>query len=149
MKRLLFTSIFTAIISLVLGNYIFSSYKKTVENLITASGSSEKVYMLLYGSYNSKEKVDNILLDNYILEEENGFYKVYVGVSLSLENSNKIKEIYKESGNSIYIKERYISSLEFIDYLNNSEQNFSELSKERILGIEDNIINKYKEIFNE
>lgn len=149
MKRLLFTSIFTVIISLVLGNYIFSSYKKTVENLITASGSSEKVYMLLYGSYNSKEKVDNILLDNYILEEENGFYKVYVGVSLSLENSNKIKEIYKDLGNSIYIKERYISSLEFIDYLNNSEQNFSELSKERILGIEDNIINKYKEIFNE
>ena len=105
--------------------------------------------MLLYGSYNSKEKVDNLSLDNYILENENGFYKVYVGVNFSLENANKIKEIYKEKGNIIYVREKEISNLEFIDYMQNNEIDFSNLDKKEILSIEKNIIDKYKEIFNE
>lgn len=149
MKRLLLTCLFTTIISLTFGNYIFSSYKDGVEKIISASTSNEKLYMLLYGSYNSKEKVDKLSLDNYILIEENGFYEVYVGVNLSLKNANKIREIYKELGNSIYVREKYISSLEFVDYMQNNEVDFSELSNDEILSIEIDIINKYKEIFNE
>ena len=149
MKKLLFTCIFAVTISLAFGNYIFSSYKSQVERIISSSLQSEKVYMLLYGSYNSKEKINKLSLNNYILIEEDGFYKVYVGVSTSLENSNKIKEIYKELGNSIYIREDNINNLEFIDYLYNKENNFSELSNDEILSIENDIINKYKEIFNE
>ena len=99
--------------------------------------------------YNNKQKVDNLSLDNYILSLENGFYKVYVGASFSLENSKKIKEIYKDLGNIIYIKEKNISNLEFIDYLQNNEVDFSNLTNTEILSIENNIINKYKEMFNE
>lgn len=149
MKKLLLTCLFTTILSIMFGNYIFISYKRTIENIISASMIEEKVYMLLYGSYNSKEKVDNLTLENYILENENGFYKVYVGVNFSLENANKIKEIYKEKGNIIYIREKNISSLPFIDFMQSNEVDFSNLDKEKILSIENNIINKYKEIFNE
>lgn len=149
MKKLITTCLFTIILSISFGTYIFSSYKKSIENIINASLVNEKVYMLLYGSYNSKEKVDKLTLENYILENENGFYKVYVGVNFSLENANKIKEIYKEKGNIIYIREKNISSLEFIDYLQSNDIDFSSLDKEEILSIENNIINKYKEIFNE
>ena len=149
MKRLLVMCSFTILISLAFGNYIFGIYKKSVENIISTSLSNEKVYMLLYGSYNNLEKVNKLSLDNYILINENGYYKVYVGVSMSLDNSNKIKGIYKDLGNSIYIKEKYISSLEFVDYLYNKEVDFSNLENEEILNIENDIINKYKEIFNE
>ena len=149
MKKLLLTCFLTATLSILFGTYIFSSYKKSIENIINASLINEKVYMLLYGSYNSKEKVDKLTLSNYILENENGFYKVYVGVNLSLENANKIKEIYKEKGNIIYIREKNISSLKFIDYLQSNDIDFNNLDKEEILSIENNIINKYKEIFNE
>ena len=149
MKRLILTCFFTTTISILFGTYIFSSYKKEVNNIISASSVTEKAYVLLYGSYNTKEKVDNLTLDNYILENENGFYKVYVGVNFSLENANKIKEIYKEKGNIIYIREKEISNLEFIDYMQNNEIDFSNLDKNEILSIEKNIINKYKELFNE
>ena len=149
MKRLLIMCSFTILISLIFGNYIFSVYKKSAENIISASLSNEKVYMLLYGSYNSLEKVDKLSLDNYILINENGYYKVYVGISMSLDNSNKIKGIYKDLGNSIYIKEKYISNLEFVDYIYNKEVDFSNLTNEEILSIENDIIDKYKEIFNE
>ena len=149
MKKLLITCLFTAIISYSFGSYIFNSYKRGVENIISASTLTEKVYMLLYGSYNSKEKVDKLDIDNYILIEEDGFYKVYVGVSLSLENSNKIKEIYKVLGNSIYIREKSINNFEFIEYMMSYEKDFSDLSTEEVLSIEKNIINKYKELINE
>jgi len=149
MKKLLITCLFTAIISYSFGNYIFNTYKKAAENIISASTLTENVYMLLYGSYNSKEKVDKLNLEDYILIEEEGFYKVYVGVSLSLENSNKIKEIYKVLGNSIYIREKSINNFEFIEYLMSSEKDFSNLTNEEILSIEKNIINKYKELLNE
>lgn len=149
MKRLFLTCFFTTTLSIAFGSYIFSSYKKEVENIIKASLATEKVYMLLYGSYNSKEKVDKLTIENYILEEENGFYKVYVGVSKSLENANILKEIYKEKGNIIYVREKDISSLEFIDYMQNNDIDFNNLSNDEILSIEKNIINKYKEIFNE
>lgn len=149
MKKFITTCLFTTILSISFGTYIFSSYKKSIENIINASLVNEKVYMLLYGSYNSKEKVDKLTLKNYILEIENGFYKVYAGVNFSLENANKIKEIYKEKGNIIYIREKTISNLEFIDFMQNNEIDFNKLDKEEILSVENNIINKYKEIFNE
>lgn len=147
MKKLLYTCLFTIIISVLFGNYIFSSYKSSIEKIINASTSSEKIYMLLYGSYNSLDKVKNIDLDNYILEEENGFYKVYVGITKKEENSKILKEIYKEKGNIIYVREKYISNLELIDYIMNNENNFDNISNEEILSIENNIINKYKELY--
>ncbi len=147
MKKLLYTCLFTIIISVLFGNYIFSSYKSSIEKIVNASISSEKIYMLLYGSYNSLDKVKNIDLDNYILEEENGFYKVYVGITKKEENSKKLKEIYKEKGNIIYVREKYISNLELIDYIMNNENNFDNISNEEILSIENNIINKYKELY--
>lgn len=147
MKKLLYTCLFTIIVSVLFGNYIFLSYKKSIEKIVNASISSEKIYMLLYGSYNSLDKVKNINLDNYILEEENGFYKVYVGITKNEENLKKLREIYKEKGNIIYVREKYISNLELIDYIMNSESNFDNISNEEILSIENNIINKYKEFY--
>lgn len=149
MKRLILTCFITTTLSVAFGSYIFSSYKNEVENIINASLVTENVYMLLYGSYNSKEKTDNLTLENYILEEENGFYKVYVGVTNSIENANILKEIYKEKGNIIYVREKNINNLEFMEYMQREDINFSNLNNDEILSIEKNIINKYKEIFNE
>ena len=54
-----------------------------------------------------------------------------------------------KNGNIIYIREKSINNLAFIDYINSNEKDFSNLNNEDILSIENNIINKYKEIFNE
>lgn len=149
MKKLLLTCLITALISYAFGNYMFSSYKKATENILAASNTTENVYMLLYGSYNSKEKIDNLKLDDYILVHDNNFYEVYVGVSLSLENAKRIKDVYKELGNIIYIREEVINNFEFIQYISSYENDFSNLSNNKILEIEKNIMKKYKELLNE
>lgn len=151
MKKLFLTLTITGLISFLFGNYIFSVYKKNLENAIkSVSSTYEKVYMLEYGSYKDKNKALNTNLDNYILETQDGFYKVYVGVTLNSELATKIKSIYKKLGNDIYIREKYISSLEFVDYLNNHEVLSDTSSNDEVLIMEEDIINKYKEyVLNE
>lgn len=146
MKRFLVICSISIFVSFISGEMIFNIYRKNLENTISVINEKEKVYMLLYGSYNSKEKVDNLNLDNYIVINNNGFYEVYVGISKKIENCEKIRGIYKKRGNNIYIREKEISNMEFIDYLNYID-NLNDKSDDEIINIEKNIINKYKELY--
>ena len=83
MKKLLITLLITSLISFLFGNYIFKVYIKNVKEIVKeASSIYDDVYMLLYGSYNTIEKAKKNNLNNYILKEEDGFYKVYIVLSL-------------------------------------------------------------------
>ena len=126
---------------------IFNVYLKNVKEAIeSVTNIYDDVYMLQYGSYNTIEKAKNNDLDNYILKEEDGYYRIYVGITLNEENAKKIKEVYKNKGKDIYIKEKNINSLEFVDYLNNKDISFNNISDDEILKIQNEIINKYKEL---
>lgn len=143
MKKLLLTLIITGFISFLFGNYIFTTYQNNINNILNVSKEYENIYMLLYGSYNSIDKVNNLNLDNYILEEESGYYKVYVGITFYEEDAKKIREIYRNIGNDIYIKEKLIDNLEFINYIKDIDFN---KTNEEILKLQKDIINKYKEV---
>lgn len=147
MKKLFIMCLISGFISIMFGNYIFNIYKSKLDDTLEVISTNEKVYMLLYGSYNSKEKVDNLKISDYLLEVDD-FYKVYIGITRTIENANTIKEIHKQLGNDIYIREKIINNLEFLDYLNYND-NYEKKSNEEILNIQKNIIKKYKELFNE
>ncbi len=147
MKKLFIMCLISGFISVMFGNYIFNIYKNKLDDTLEVISTNEKVYMLLYGSYNSKEKVDNLKISDYLLEVDD-FYKVYIGITRTIENANIIKEIHKQLGNDIYIREKIINNLEFLDYLNYND-NYEKKSNEEILNIQKNIIKKYKELFNE
>ena len=85
MKRFIYTFLFTTFISILFGFFIFGIYKKNITEVVMSS-SDINIYMLLYGSYNSKEKVDKLNIDDYLLIHDNNFYEVYVGISMSKEN---------------------------------------------------------------
>lgn len=147
MKKLLMILTITGLISFLFGNYIFNVYKVNMEEVIKKTSSTyEPIYMLLYGSYKNKDDAVNNGCDNYILIESGGYYKVYIGITRDIKIANKIEEIYKEFGNDIYIKENGVNSLEFIDYLIREESDLLNKSDKEILSIENNIINKYKEL---
>ena len=107
MKKFFLLCIFTSMISIISGTFVFNIYKNNIDETIAVMSTNEKVYMLLYGSYNSKDKVNKLSLDNYILENNNNFCEVYVGISKKLENAEKIRGIYKEMGNNIYKGKKY------------------------------------------
>lgn len=147
MKKFFITLLVTGLISFLFGNYIFRVYRKNIEEVIkSASSTYETIYMLQYGSYKDKEDAIGNKLDNYILEIEDGFYKIYVGATNSKENALKIKEFYKETGNDIYVKEKLINNLEFLDLLYSYDALMNNKDKNEILSIQNNIIDKYKEL---
>ncbi len=146
MKRFLITILFTTLVSILYGNIIFNVYKKNATNILEVMQSEEQVYAVLYGSYNSIDKVKNLKLNNYIIENEDGYYRVYVGISKNIENASKIREIYNKLGKGTYIRNIVVDSIDFIDYLNSIEFNLMDKSDDEILKIETDIINKYKEL---
>lgn len=147
MKKLFITLAITGLISFLFGNYIFKVYKSNLEEMIkSASSIYDKVYMIQYGSYKDKEKAINNNLSNYILQLEDGFYKIYIGVALNIETAEKVKKINKEMGNEVYIKEKFIDNLEFIEFLSNNEIGINEKTNDEILNIQNSIIDKYKEL---
>lgn len=145
MKRLIFICSFAAFISIIYGNFIFNIYKNNMEKVLETVSLDEKVYMILYGSYNSKDKI-NMNIKDYIVIENNNFYEVYVGITKDLENANKIKGVFKDLGNSVYIREKTINNLEFIDYLDSMDVDLAKKTNDEILKLEKNILLKYKEL---
>lgn len=148
MKKLFITLLVTGLISYLFGNYIFTTYKKNLENVVKrVSSTYETVYMLQYGSYKNREKaLDNDLEVSYILEKEDGFYKIYIGVTKNLEIANKIRGIYKKTGNDIYIKEKLINDIEFLSFLENYDETILKSNDEETINVENDVINKYKEL---
>lgn len=143
MKKL-FTLLFLSMfISIILGNYIFTSYKSNMESII-ASSSYEDIYMILYGSYNNKSKVDGLNIDNYILKKEGNYYRVYVGMTCNLDNANKIKNIYLKHGISVYIRNDASYDIDFVDYIK-SVDNYTDKTDEDILEVQKDIVKKYKD----
>ena len=108
MKRFLIICFISIFISFISGELIFNVYRKNLDDTISVINEKEKVYMLLYGSYNNIDKVNKLELDDYIIIKDNNFYEVYVGISKNLKNSERIRGIYKERGNNIYKRKRNI-----------------------------------------
>ena len=113
---------------------------------IIASSSYGDVYMILYGSYNNKSKVEKLKIDNYILKKEGNFYRVYVGATSSLDNAERIKNIYLKQGVSVSIRNEASYDIDFVDYLQ-SVDNYTDKTDEDILEIQKNIVKKYKDKF--
>ena len=89
--------------------FIFKEYKDSE----SVFGLSNTVYFLQYGVYTKKDSLD-IKADKYIELEEDGKYYIYVGMTTSMDNAQKIQENYKKKGIELYIKECYVSNNEFV-----------------------------------
>ena len=93
-------------------NFIFSEYKDSQ----TVYGESGTIYFLQYGVYTNKEH-EKKNASKYLEVKENDKYYIYIGMTTSLENAEKIKKTYKDKGIELYIKSDYVSNKEFVSEL--------------------------------
>ena len=143
MKKVIVSGILFILLGYYLGTFIFN------EHNINKYKNQEKYYFLQEGVYSNKENLQTNLnsLNNKIVDKKNNKYYVYVGITKDLEVAEKIMKIYESDGYNIYIKEKYLSSEEF---KNNVEQ-FDILIKDNsdisnILTIEEVVLANYEEI---
>ena len=148
MKRLTFIPyiVVAIVFGYFFGNVFFSDYK---ENSLTAFSEGEKLYFIQLGVYENINDISNYLnnVDDYLILKEDDSYHVYSGITSNKNIANKIKDFYKDAGNNIYIKEKYVNNYDFISILNEYEK-ITEITNniEDLMKIEKIIISNYEEM---
>ena len=145
MKNYISVIFICLILGLCLGKVIYDSYN--TKETITTSLNQEKVYLIQIGTFKNKKEMQEKLesIDDYIYDKHNDLYYAYAGITTS--NLQKLKDYFKKLGFNVYPKQINCNSLEFLDTLSNYDKLLENTSDDKaILDIENQIINKYKEI---
>lgn len=144
-KTLIYGFIFTTLGA----TFGFNMFKNSKDKVLDAFKESSNYYVLQEGVY-SNEKImeENIKnLSSKVIEEENGKYYVYVGITTKKENAMKLKKIYESKGYQLYLKNLKIASEEFYNNTVQFDMLINKTAKEdEILTIEEVVLANYDEI---
>ena len=116
MKNKIIFAIIFVVTGIIVGNNL---YNKIDFKLLNTFRENEDFYLLQYGTYSNKENMQKETRDinPKVYEIKDNKYYVYVGISSTMDNINKIKEIYKNKGVELTTKVINIKDVEFINNL--------------------------------
>lgn len=144
-KKIIISILFCFLLGSSCAFVVYNTYKKeSLEN----KPRETKIYFIQLGAFKNYKNVDKITktLSSYLVVEENGLYKVYVSMTASKKNLEKLKEFFIQSNNNIYVKEKKINNNSFITKLNKYDSLLKETNDyETIKMINKEVLNKYKE----
>ncbi len=144
MKKTLILGFVAIILGLIVGNFLHNG-----EVIASVFEEGNSYYFLQEGVYQSKEAMEENTkkLDPKTIDYREGKYYVYLGITRSEKNANKMKKIYEEKGYPIYIKEQNISNEEFYNNVSQFDlliENTTE--EEEILTIEEVVLANYEQV---
>ena len=115
MKKYLFTIFIGLIVGFFLCNFFLNQYRDYKG--IKVSNLGEELYFIQYGIYSDLESLENntINLQNYVYNEEDSKYYVYVGITGLEKNAEKILNYNKKLGNNVEIKKYTVTNKKFIE----------------------------------
>lgn len=147
MKKTIIWIIFALVCGGLLGRITFNFYEKLgTQNVISYD---KYVYLLMYGKYNSFDDMKNNVtdLDRYIFIKKDNIYYVYLAISKTKDNMNKIKKIYDNKNIKCKIVREIIDNEEFIQNLNEYEKLLTATEDDNsILIIEKQILSCYESV---
>lgn len=135
-KSFFITMLVAILIGAVLGNFLFEQYKLESESVIKEVNST---YFLVEGTYSTetqatKAVTSNTNIDPYIIVKEDANYIVYLAITASNDNLEKLKKMYKEKNVNTSIKkmsienEEFLATLEQMDILLNNAKTNDEIT---------------------
>ncbi len=135
----------SVLIGLFFGKIFFDNYDSSS---MTVFDEKDKVYMLQYGVYKDELNMSKALKDykKYLYIKEDDGYHLYIGITKSNENIQKIKEFYDKKGNNIYVKESIENNKAFISILKEYDKIIGIAENNDIEEIEKIVISNYKEM---
>ena len=147
MKKTIIYIFLAGISGIILGRLTFNKYENlTVENTIKLD---DGVYMLKYGIYDSFDLMINDMssIERFVYIKENEKYKVYIAISKSMDNINKIKKIYDNKNYNLEIERVNIDNNEFILNLDEYEKLLDACEDEKsILIVVNQILSCYEKL---
>lgn len=147
MKKI-FPIISAIIIGVCLAKFMFNQYNYN-SPLSTVFNNGTKVYFLQQGVYSSYESMQTSLasFSYYIYTLESDKYYVYVAITKSEENLEKLKGYYSNLGYSMYVKELSINNTEFLNLLEQYDTLLLKSSENSVIeAITIQTLTKYEEL---
>lgn len=147
MKKYLFTFILAIVIGFFLSYLFINQYRGY--NGIKVSGLGDELYFVQYGVYSTVESMEKetISLQNYIYNNTDNMYYVYVGITKDSDNANKIVKYYKDLGYETIIKKFEVTNDKFLGEINNYDNILKEtIDNTAIASLINQILIKYEEV---
>ena len=146
MKKTMLLAVVFVVLGSICGNYLYEK----APNSISVFQENQTFYFLQEGIYSSKdimqENVGDLATKLTVLEDDK--YYVYVGITMSEDNANKIKKIYENLGYKIYIKTISLDNEEFSSNVSQFDLLVEESDvPDDILTVEEVVLANYEQIF--
>lgn len=144
MKKYLLTIIISLLIGFLLSNFMLKQYDDAVAIMPTFK-QEETLYLVQQGVYSSltsmQENTKNI--PYYVYTLDNNLYYVYIGMSLDMDNIEKIRKYYDNM--ETIVKSKTITDESFINTLKMNDEVLKQTEdKEVIKETINNVLKKYE-----
>ena len=139
-KNVIIVIVLGILTGFLFGNLIYKNYSG-IEYL----NEDGNIYYVQYGVYTSQDAAlsNASNLDNYLIQEMNDKYYVYLGVTTNYNTALKIQNLYNEQDIHTYIRSDYVSNSETLNKLKEYDLKLEDLEQE------EEIKEVIKEIFSE
>lgn len=148
MKKYFVSIVLGLLIGFFLSKSLFEKYNN-FDGIKKTSQEGEVAYFIKYGEYKSLKDLEKatIKLTNYIYTEENDIFIVYIGMTFSKDNLDKLLTYFKKSGYKVSSAEYIITNREYINYLKNADKLVENSSDDTVIGeVCSQILSKYEEL---
>lgn len=139
-KNIIIVIVLGILTGFLFGNLIYKNYSG-IEYL----NEDGNIYYVQYGVYTSQDAAlsNASNLDNYLIQEMDDKYYVYLGVTTNYNTALKIQNLYNEQDIHTYIRSDYVSNSETLNKLKEYDLKLEDLEQE------EDIQEVIKEIFSE
>jgi hypothetical protein len=123
LKKVMGSIILSIICGSICGRLVYEIYDTDLKKEI----SGKKIYLIQSGAYSTYDNmVDSTLVNNYVYYEDEGMYKVIVGVTEDKDNVDKIKNAY---GDEVIVSEYYSKDTKLNEKINEYDKKISTISE--------------------
>lgn len=139
-KNVIIVIVLGILTGFLFGNLIYKNYSG-IEYL----NEDGNIYYVQYGVYTSQDAAlsNASNLDNYLIQEMDDKYYVYLGITTNYNTALKLQNLYNEQDIHTYIRSDYVSNSETLNKLKEYDLKLEDLEQE------EEIKEVIKEIFSE
>lgn len=145
MKRTIILAVVFLTLGTICGNFLYQK----APNSISVFQQDSSYYFLQEGVYTSKDVMQESIKDipHKLVVFKDDMYYVYVGITKSEKNADKIQKIYEELGYQIHITTEALDNEEFSSNVTQFDLLVEEAeSSEDVLTVEEVILANYEEL---
>lgn len=144
LKRTLLFLFIAVLLGAFVGDFVSTHYGKSIPVI----SHNNSFYIMQEGVYNSKEQlIENVKsLSPKAVINKNDKYYVYVGITKNEKVLEKLFNIYKDKGYTIYTKEEDFNNAEFTRFSNQMDEMIKKTNdSEEILKMEELVLANYQQ----